>query len=254
VLKVHRVVQRCNGAVRVDVYVTGSAVERILERFSTSRPKWRARLHCPWSERRRQVAARVQQPPPQQQQQHGERPAPAGSRGYHVATWNVCGISRDQDEVMEFLSRRRVAIAALQETRRSGKSYPLHLRGMATFESPASLVTGALGVALLVSNELPSLLVSSGPHHQWIRVSALLPDRPVYVCNVYCKKGVDVLSAVGVEAAGFLHEGAEVLVLGDFNRSATSAVRHLNRRGFAGSAVRVSSGSSGTFHGRGRLN
>jgi endonuclease/exonuclease/phosphatase family metal-dependent hydrolase len=257
-LKVSRVVQRHDRSVRVDLFVRAGDAEAVVTRLRVARYQWRARLHLAWgaAPRAERRAARVERAVAAEGAGAGADAAEEAARAHQVvrlATWNVLSMAREVDEVGGFVRRAGVGILALQETRRTGVAYPLAIRGMAVFESRASNATGARGLALCVSRELPATLVASHAHRQWVRVAALLPgDHPLYVCNVYCKKGVDVLSAVGKEAADYVVGGAEVVILGDFNCPAAKAVRRLAAAGFAGSAVRVSSGSAATFHGRGR--
>lgn len=234
--------------VRLDVFARAEDVVDIIRRLREARPKWRVREHRPiGDERRRQRRQREPAPAPP------AAPAAAGGRPLRLATWNVCGLARERDEVRDFVRRNRLDIFAFQETRLSGgRAYPLTVRGASVFESHASRATGALGLALGVSHQLPAVSVFTGPHHQWVRVAALLPDRAVFVCNVYCKKGEDVLAQVGAQAAHHALSGAEVLILGDFNCKAVKAQRRMARVGFSGTVVRVSDGQDATFHGRGR--
>jgi exonuclease III len=243
------------GRMRVDMFVEPGRAEAVVTRLRARRPQWHVRPHRAWSAAERLIRRAARAVAAEVAAAAAPVALPAGNREVCATTWNVCSIARERDELADFVRRSRARIVALQETRlQEGSSYPLRLRGMAVFESHASTdPDGARGLALAVGHEFPASLVASRDHWQWVRVMALLPgDRPVYVCNVYVKRGVDVLAAVGAEAAEYAVDGAEVLILGDFNCSAKVAVRRLARAGFAASAVRVSSGSSASFHGRGR--
>jgi exonuclease III len=279
-LKLARVVQRVDGATRADVFVPARLLRTVLQRLRRN-THWIVREHKSWRVRNTSAArcspvvaagavaeeADAWVPVADDNERDvaeteevaagADAPlSPARTRRLRVATWNVRSLAAERDDVVAFAGREELSLFALQETRLSGRSYPLAVRGMNVFESRVSSLPGssstALGIALCVSASLPAVAVLPvGEHHLWVRVVSLLPDRPVFVCCVYAKKGTDVIRTVGLEAAQRVLSGAEVLILGDFNCAASVAVRRLARAGFGGSAVRVC-GAPGTFHGRGR--
>lgn len=171
-----------------------------------------------------------------------------------VASWNISTITNKRQDLQDFLRLEKVQVLGLQETQRKPGGWPLRLGGFTVYESIMTNGPGERGIALVVSNDVPSFEIRmSSPYYvavqcsvgeqDWILISSYFP-----CCG---KDGgrKQALSQIKTLLQSIFQKNASALVLlmGDTNMSAERFDRLLLKWRFPISRVHVG-GSPLSFH------
>ena len=139
--------------------------------------------------------------------------------------FNCNGIRGSRFEILDLLSATQVRVAAIQETKLTPSSAPLHTPGFNLIRRDRPSPNGGGGLAFLVRHDTPFRPIPTDPffptdstlEHQGILVT--LPSHSIAIFNIYippctsCPPGYtpDLLPLFEAD------HGADVLVVGDFN-------------------------------------
>ena len=152
VARVHKVerVQQRDGRVRFDVFVPQDQLEATVAfmRNASRRLGWHARPHVPYRERAQEPGVRGGRGG----RQMGRNPAPPRLK---VCSLNIGSIKTKRQDLGVFAAREKLAVLALQETRRQQEHWRFRLSGYHSLEAMASPTRpGHHGLALLVRDDI----------------------------------------------------------------------------------------------------
>lgn len=199
---------------------------------------------------------------------NGGRPPKGVPFGGKLMSWNIGTVCGRRDLIRHLVEKEGLQVLCLQETLRTEKQFPLHVRGFTVFEAvaPSAQEAARRGLATMVrSTYNPSQVGRYHTNFQLVKIPSPRDGKDWIIANVYVphkrvvphrERGEGDLSPSAVlrdlqeainEVLG-THPSAKVLVVGDFNMKQTAALLKLRRTRDQLSGIKFR-GSQISYHG-----
>lgn len=146
-----------------------------------------------------------------------------------IAAWNINSIKARQDLVLDWVKENKPDLLFMQELKTDGEHYPTEKFKDLGYASEIKGQKGYAGVATIVKDDLDYSLISKDlfDEDEQARYVEIICDS-IHMINIYAPNGnpypsekfdfkMDWYRQLEQKVAGYLKEGRDVLIGGDFN-------------------------------------